>query len=98
MLLQKNIDKYKQTVKQAINELFDVAFTNQKFENDLVLILANGTKNNYPEETLKRLKITNYQIGHDFVHFRYTTFFDFFIQFINLRDEEEYKEIQDKQL
>jgi hypothetical protein len=98
MLLSESINKYKPKVKEAIDELFSAAFTNQKFDNDLVLILANGTKTDYPEETLKRLNISNYQIGHDFVHFRYSTFFDFFTQYKRLRNEEEYELIQDKQL
>lgn len=98
MLLPESVEKNKPIVKLAIDELFDAAYQNQKFENDLVLILANGTKTNYPEETLKRLKISNYQIGHDLVHFRYSTFFDFFTQYKRLRDGEEYDAIQDKQV
>jgi hypothetical protein len=98
MLRQKNIEKYDLYVKHAINELFKTAFTNQMHENDLVLVLINGTKNNYPEETLKRLKITNYQIGHDIVHFRYSTFIDFFNQYKMIRDEEDYEDIENKQL
>lgn len=98
MLRQESVERYDNEVRIAIDELWDAAFKNQKNENDLALILANGSMNNFPEETLKRLKITNYQIGHDFVHFRYNTFFDFFMQYKGLRDEDEYQLIHDKQL
>lgn len=98
MLKKENINKYENEVSLAVGELWNKAFMNQKNENDLVLILANGIKNNYPEETLKKLKNTNYQIGHDFVHFKYSTFFNFFNQYKFVINEKDYEVIEDKQL
>jgi len=87
MLTEESIEKYDAEVREAINDLWDNAYKNQKHENDLVLVIANGSRNNYPIETLKRLNITNYQIGHDFVHFRYSSFYDFINQYKRVRDE-----------
>ena len=98
MLRKENIEKYNNEVQIAIGELWEMAFENQKNENDLALIIANGSMNNFSEETLKRLQITNYQIGHDFVHFRYFTFYNFINQYKNVLNEEEYKAVENKQL
>lgn len=98
MLKQENIEKYDSQVRLAIDELWMMASKNQKSENDLVLIIANGSKNNYSAEILRRHKTTNYQIGHDLVHFRYITFYDFIDQYKKVFDEEEYGGYENKTL
>lgn len=81
MLFSESVEKYDPTVKLAVDELFDAAYKYQKNPNDLVLLLANGSYANISDEALKSFKITPYQIGHDEVHFRYISFYEFINQY-----------------
>jgi hypothetical protein len=97
MLFEETINKYKDEVEKAIDQLFVEAFKNQVNKTDLLLVLENGLKKDYPESSLKRLKISPYQIGPDKIGFRYDTFY----QFINyyrqgIRSKDEFiKEFED---
>jgi len=81
MLFEETLLQYENYVKEAVEELFKTAFSKQLNENDLLLVLQNGLKQNYSAETLKRLKITQYSIGPDYIGLRYNSFYDFINQY-----------------
>lgn len=81
MLFEETLAQYKNEVKQAVDELFSKAFSNQINETDLLLILENGLKLEYPPETLKRLNITPYFIGAERIGFRYSSFYKYINQY-----------------
>ena len=90
MLFEEIINKYSNEVEEAVDQLFHEAHKNQVNETDLLLVLENGIKKEYPESTLKRLKISPYQIGPDIIGFRYDTFYQFinyYRQGIKSKDE-----------
>ena len=76
MIFQETLLKYNDYVREAVDELFLNSFTNQQNETDLLLV-----KNDYPEETLRRLKISNFQIGPDSISYRYNSFYKFIDQY-----------------
>ncbi|MGA1976726.1 MAG: hypothetical protein ABSG89_02605 [Bacteroidales bacterium] len=71
------MNSYKDEVEYAIDQLYEMAYKNQVSETDLLLVLENALKNDYDEATLKRLKSSQYQIGPDYIGFRYDTFYQF---------------------
>jgi hypothetical protein len=71
----------KPTVRQAVEELFSQAFNNQIHETDLLLILENGLRLEYPPETLERLNMTPYFIGAERIGLRYSSFYKFINQY-----------------
>jgi len=77
MLFEETINKYKDKVETAVGQLYDKAYQNQMHNTDLLLVLENGLKKNYDQATLERLKMSPYQIGQDFIGFRYNTFYQF---------------------
>ncbi|MCJ7449937.1 MAG: hypothetical protein MUO72_19870 [Bacteroidales bacterium] len=77
MLFEETINKFKDKVAAAVDQLYDSAYKSQVNENDLLLVIENGLKKEYDEATLKRLKIAPYHIGPDFIDFRYDTFYQF---------------------
>jgi hypothetical protein len=81
MLFKETLLQYEDYVKDATKELFDVAFSNQVHETDLLLVLENGLKQNYSQETLERLKISPYSIGPDHIGLRYSSFYEFINQY-----------------
>jgi hypothetical protein len=81
MLFEETLNKYNLIVEEAVDELFDAAYKNQEQKTDLLLVLENALKNNYPIETLKRHKLTPYQIGLDEIGFRYNSFYKFINQY-----------------
>lgn len=98
MLFKETLNNHKDEVEAAVDQLFDKAFNCQVNKTDLLLVLENGLKKDYSASTLKRLKISPYQIGPDFIGFRYDTFY----QFINyyrqgIRSKDEFlKAFEDK--
>ncbi len=81
MLFEETIEKYDNEVKSAVDELFAKAYSHQSNDTDLLLVLMNALKTDYPPETLKRLDIDNYQIGADIIGFRYNSFYNFINQY-----------------
>lgn len=77
MLFEETINEYKDEVETAVGQLYEKAYQNQVYDTDLLLVLENGLKKDYDEATLKRLKMSPYQIGQDFIGFRYITFYQF---------------------
>jgi len=63
MLFEETINEYKDEVETAVGQLYDKAYQNQMHETDLLLVLENGLKKDYDQATLKRLKMSPYQIG-----------------------------------
>lgn len=55
MLFEETINLYQDQVEAAVDQLFEIAFKNQVAENDLLLVLENGLKNDYSEAQLKCL-------------------------------------------
>jgi hypothetical protein len=92
MIYEETLEKYNDSVKDAVDELFSNSFTNQRNDTDLLLVFQNALKNNHPEETLKRLNITNFQIGPDFIGFRYNSFY----KFINAYRDKVFKKTDQK--
>jgi hypothetical protein len=77
MLFEETINLYQDQVEAAVDQLYERAFKNQVAENDLLLVLENGLKNDYSEAQLKRLKSSRYQIGPHYIGLRYDTFYQF---------------------
>lgn len=77
MLFEETINKYKDIVETAIDQLFVEAYKNQVNETDLLLVLENGLKKEYSDTTIKRLNPTPYHIGPDIIGLRYDTFYQF---------------------
>jgi hypothetical protein len=77
MLFEETINLYQDQVEAAVDQLYDIAFKNQVAENDLLLVLENGLKNDYDKAQLKRLKSSPYQIGPHYIGLRYDTFYQF---------------------
>lgn len=77
MLFEDTINLYKDEVEAAVDQLYEMAYKNQVFDTDLLLVLENGLKQDYDEDTKKRLKTTPYHIGPDIIGFRYNTFYQF---------------------
>ncbi len=98
MLFEETINKYKDEVASAVDQLYDSAYQYQVNENDLLLVLENGLKKEYDEATLKRLKITPYHIGPDFIGLRYDTFYQFINYYRNgIKSKKEFiKEFNDE--
>lgn len=98
MLFEETINKCKDEVAAAVDQLYDLAYQNQINENDLLLVLENGLKKEYDEATLKRLKITPYHIGPDFIGLRYDTFYQFINYYRNgIKSKKEFlKEFNDE--
>jgi len=92
MIFEEIIHQYNDGIKEAVDELLINAYENQKNNTDLLLVLQNGLKKDYPVETLERLNITPYQIGVDIIDFRYHSFYDF----INVYRENVYKKAEHK--
>lgn len=91
MFFEETISAYKEVVESAVDELYDTAFSNQVNENDLLLVLENGLRKDYNEVTLKRLNISPYQIGPDFIGLRYDTFYQFINHYRNeIKSKEEF--------
>ena len=81
MLFEETIEKYDDEVKNAVDELFAKAYSFQQNDTDLLLVLLNALKTNYPPDTLKRLNSEDYQIGTDIIGFRYNSFYNFINQY-----------------
>lgn len=81
MLFQETLAQYEDTIKEAVKELFETAYSNQINDTDLLLVLENGLKQKYSQETLERLKISQYSIGPDHIGLRYSSFYDFINQY-----------------
>jgi hypothetical protein len=81
MLFEETFSQYDEEIKIAVEELFLKAFSNQKNETDLLLILENGLKQDYSQEDLKRLGITPYSIGTQIIGLRYYSFYEFINQY-----------------
>jgi hypothetical protein len=81
MLFEETMLQYEDSIKDAVEELFKNAYSNQVNETDLLLVLQNGIKQRYSPETLKRLKTTQYSIGPDFIGLRYSSFYNFINQY-----------------
>ena len=77
MLFEETVHLYQDQVEAAVDQLYDIAYKNQVTENDLLLVLENGLKNDYSEAQLKRLKSSPYQIGPHYIGLRYDTFYQF---------------------
>ncbi len=54
MIFQETLQKYNDSIRDAVDELFASSFANQRNETDLLLVFQNALKNNHSEETLKR--------------------------------------------
>jgi hypothetical protein len=58
MIFEETINKYKNEVEAAINQLYVKAFENQVYDTNLLLVLENGLKKEHNEATIKRLGIS----------------------------------------
>lgn len=77
MIFVETLQTYEDSVKKAVGELFRKAYKYQVNDTDLLLVLENGTKQDYSPEQLKRLNITPYLIGPELIGLRYNDFYKF---------------------
>jgi len=100
VLFEETLNSHKDEVEAAVDQLYEKAFQNQVCKTDLLLVLENGLKKDYNQATLSRLKISPYQIGPDFIGFRYDTFYHFINHYRQgIRPKSEFlKEFTDERL
>lgn len=77
MIFHELIEQYQPEVEAAIVELFNVAFKNQKADNDLLLVLIHGFKVSNPEDW-ERQGFSPFVVGPDHVGFEEDAFYHFF--------------------
>lgn len=65
-------------VREAVDELFDTAFKNQKVNTDLLLVIIHGYLDTKHLEFHKREKVSPYVFGPDHIGHSLHTFYDFF--------------------
>lgn len=78
MVFTETLKTYQNEVKEAVDELFDAAFKNQKADNDLLLVIIHGYLDVKHLEFHKREKLSPYVFGPEHIGHSLQAFYDFF--------------------
>ena len=78
MIFTETLRKCEKEVSDAVNELFETAFKNQKIDTDLLLIIIHGYYDKKHLEFHKREKLSPYVFGPEHIGHSLYAFYEFF--------------------
>lgn len=78
MIFIETLKTYEQEVKDAVSELFDTAFKNQKVDTDLLLIIIHGYYDKKHLEFHLKEKLSPYVFGPEHIGYSLEAFYEFF--------------------
>lgn len=78
MVFTELLKKYQKEVKEAVDELFEVAYKNQKIDTELLLVIIHGFHDDKNLEFFKREKLSPYVFGPAHVGYSLDAFYEFF--------------------
>jgi hypothetical protein len=78
MVFNETLTAYQDEVREAVDELFDAAFKNQKVNTDLLIVFIHGYLDVKHLEFHKKEKISPYVFGPEHIGYSLGAFYDFF--------------------
>jgi hypothetical protein len=96
MVFKETLRALEQEVREAVDELFDTAFKNQRVNTDLLLILIHGFYDEKHLEFIKREKLSPYVYGPGPIGFSLDAFYDFFHAYrMNVMSKKKFQKLLD---
>ena len=78
MVFFETLKKYEDEVKEAVDELFETAFKNQKYDTDILIVLIHGFYDDTHREFFEKNRLSLYTFGPAHVGYSLDTFYEFF--------------------
>jgi len=78
MVFVETLKQQSSVVKAAVDELFDAAHRNQKYDTDILIVIIHGFYNDSYKEYFERNKLSLYTFGPEHVGYSLDTFYEFF--------------------
>lgn len=78
MVFTELLNQFESEVKEAVEELFEKAYSNQKEKNDLLLVIVNGFYDDKNAQALKSNGYSPYVIGPAQIGYSLETLYEFF--------------------
>lgn len=78
MVFTETLNAHKDEIKEAVDELFDTAFKNQKVDTDLLIVIIHGYYDVQNLEFHRREKLSPYVFGSAHIGYSLDTFYEFF--------------------
>jgi hypothetical protein len=78
MVFIELLKKYEAEIKEAVDELFENAYKNQKVDTELLLVIIHGYYDGKHEEFFRKEKLSPYVFGPDHIGYSLDSFYEFF--------------------